>query len=320
MTDSDVDIAVLRQKIHGMSADGYIDALRERLPEKNIVYGQTPAEERELLKEAEIAAGFNVPADLLDDAENLQLFACSFAGTGHLPMDALAEHGVAVTNASGVHGPNIAEHVLGAILSFTRGFHTAWRQKERTEWRSFETHELRGSTVSVVGLGAIGQTVLDRLDAFGVHSIGVRYSPEKGGPADEILGFDELHEALAVSDYVVIAAPLTDATEGMFDANAFKTMKPDSVLVNIGRGPIVDTDDLVSALKSNAIRGAALDVTDPEPLPSDHDLWTFDNVLITPHNAGHTPNYWERLADILARNVEQVEETGSYEELENQVN
>jgi phosphoglycerate dehydrogenase-like enzyme len=106
----------------------------------------------------------------------------------------------------------------------------------------------------------------------------------------------------------------------MFDANAFKTMKPDSVLVNIGRGPIVDTDDLVSALKSNAIRGAALDVTDPEPLPSDHDLWTFDNVLITPHNAGHTPNYWERLADILARNVEQVEETGSYEELENQVN
>lgn len=315
----DADIAVLRQKIHGMPAEGYVEALRERLPDREIVYARTPAEERELLRTVPVAAGFSVTPDLLDEAENLELFACSFAGTGHLPMEELEDHGVAVTNASGVHGPNIAEHVVGSILSFARGFHTAWRRKERTEWRSFETHELQGSTVAVVGLGAIGQTVVDRLGPFGVDTVGVRYSPEKGGPTDEVLGFDELHDALAVADYVVVAAPLTDETEGMFDANAFKTMKPSSVLVNIGRGPIVDTDALVETLETNAIRGASLDVTDPEPLPRDHDLWTFDNVLITPHNAGHTPNYWERLADILARNVKQAEELGAYEELENQV-
>ena len=316
---TDADIAVLRQKIHGMPAEGYIDALRERLPDKEIVYASTPDEERELLRTVPVAAGFTLPPELLEEAENLELFACSFAGTGHLPMDALEEHGVAVTNGSGVHGPNIAEHVLGSILSFARGFHTAWRRKERTEWRSFQTHELQGSTVAIVGLGAIGQAVVDRLEPFGVDTVGVRYSPEKGGPTDEVLGFDDLHDALDVADYVVVAAPLTDETEGMFDANAFKTMKPSSVLVNIGRGPIVDTDALVSTLETNGIRGASLDVTDPEPLPRDHPLWTFDNVLITPHNAGHTPNYWERLADILTNNVKQAEELGAYEELENQV-
>ncbi|SEO68758.1 Phosphoglycerate dehydrogenase [Halogranum amylolyticum] len=316
---TDADIAVLRQKIHGMPAEGYIDALRERLPDREIVYARTPDEERELLRTVPVAAGFTLPTELLDEVENLQLFACSFAGTGHLPMEELEDHGVAVTNASGVHGPNIAEHVLGSILGFARGFHTAWRRKERTEWRSFQTHELQGSTVAIVGLGAIGQAVVDRLDPFGVDTVGVRYSPEKGGPTDEVLGFDDLHDALGVADYVVVAAPLTDETEGMFDANAFKTMKPDSVLINIGRGPIVDTDALVSTLETNGIRGASLDVTDPEPLPRDHPLWTFDNVLVTPHNAGHTPAYWERLADILARNVKQAEELGAYEELENQV-
>lgn len=316
---SDVDVAVLRQKIHGMPAEEYVEAIRERLPEKSVVYARTPDEEREILERASVAAGFTISPALLDDAENLELFACSFAGTGHLELDAFEEHGVAVTNASGVHGPNIAEHVLGNILTFTRGFHTAWRQKERNEWRSFETHELQGSTVGVVGLGAIGQAIVDRLGPFGVDTIGVRYSPEKGGPTDEVLGFDDVHDALARSDYVVVAAPLSETTRGLVDDEAFETMKPSAVLVNVGRGPIVDTDALVSALRWNRIRGAALDVTDPEPLPRDHDLWSFDNVVITPHNAGHTPKYWERLADILARNVRKADETGDYEGLENQV-
>jgi phosphoglycerate dehydrogenase-like enzyme len=321
------DIAVLRQKIHGLSAADYAETLRTRLAEHpaladaTVSLARTPAEERDLLREASVATGFDVDPDLLDEAE-LDLFACVFAGTGHLPMDAFAAHDVTVTNASGVHAPNISEHVIGAMLSFARGFPTAWRRQQERQWRSYQTTELTGSTVAVIGLGAIGEAVVDRLDAFDVHTIGVRYSPEKASPTDEVVGFDDaagVHDALARSEYVAVAAPLTDTTEGLLDAEAFRTMRPDSVLINVGRGPIVDTDALVSALQSNAIRGAALDVTDPEPLPQDHELWGFDDVLLTPHNAGHTPQYWERLADILVENLATAAETGGYENLRNQV-
>ncbi|ELZ78453.1 D-2-hydroxyacid dehydrogenase [Haloferax larsenii] len=316
----DPDIAVLRQKIHGLSAEEYAETLRERLPDREVALARTPEEERDLLSRVQVATGFSIDESVLEDAENLDLFACVFAGTGHLPIEALADHDVAVTNASGVHGPNIAEQVLGSILYFTRRFHVAETQKRDGVWQSYPTFELQGSTVTIVGLGAIGRTVVNRLEPFGVETIGVRYSPEKGGPTDEVVGFDDvqgLHDAYARSDYVVIACPLTETTRGLIDANAFKSMAPETVLVNIGRGPVVDTDALLDAIRSNGIRGAALDVTDPEPLPSDHDLWQFDNVLITPHNAGHTPKYWERMSDIIAANLSKLDEGD--DDLENRV-
>jgi len=300
---SEPEIAILRQKIHGLSADDYATALRSRLPDTEIAVARTPDEERALIESVPIVTGFSMdPTDV--DAPNLDLFGCVYAGVGHLDLDAFETNGTAVTNASGVHGPNIGEYVLGAILSYVRGFKQAWRQAERNEWRSYPARELQGSTVTVVGLGAIGQAVVDRLDPFGVDTIGVRYTPEKGGPTDEVLGFDDLHDALARTDYLVLACPLTDETEGLIDSEALLTLPTDAFMVNIARGGVVETDDLVSAMRANRIAGAALDVTDPEPLPNDHPLWDLDTVSITPHNAGHTPDYYERLADILAENVD----------------
>jgi phosphoglycerate dehydrogenase-like enzyme len=304
---SDPDIAVLRQKIHGLSADEYAAELRDRLPDYEIALARTPAAERELLSTVPIATGFTVRESAVVAADNLELFACVFAGTDHLPMDALENAGVAVTNASGVHGPNMAEYVVGGILAFTRRFDRAFHQGERREWRSYPARELMGSTVTVVGLGAIGQTVVDRLEPFDVETLGVRHSPEKGGPTDEVFGYDELHDALHRTDYLVLACPLTETTETLIDGNALKTLPEDAVVVNVARGGVVDTDALVSALRSNDLRGAVLDVTDPEPLPEDHPLWGFQNVLITPHNAGHTPRYYERLADIVAKNVRKLD-------------
>ena len=303
---SDPDIAVLRQTIHGVGAPELADILRERLPDHEVALARTPSEERTLLETARIAVGPSLDADLLDTAENLELFACVYAGTNHLPLDALADRGVAVTNASGVHGPNIAEYVVGAMIGHAREFHRAYRQQSRREWRSYPTTELYGSTVAVVGLGAIGGAVVDRLSGFDVETVGVRYSPEKGGPTDEVYGFDRIHEAVIDAAYVVLACPLTDTTRGLVDAELLRTMRPDAVLVNIARGAVVDTDALVHALRSNRIRGAALDVTDPEPLPEDHPLWGLGNVTITPHNAGHTPAYFERVADVLVENVERL--------------
>ena len=313
---SDPDVLVLRQTIHGSGAADLVASLRERLPEYDVALARTPAEERELIADARVAVGLHIDEELLAAAEELELFACVFAGTGHLPRDALAERGVAVTNASGVHGPNIAEYVVGSMITHARQWPRAHRQKERREWRTYETTEVRGSTVAVVGLGAIGRAVLDRLDAFDADTVGVRYSPEKGGPADAVYGFDEFHDAVADAEYVVLACPLTDATRGLVDAEALKTMRPDAVLINIARGPVVDTDALVSSLRNSRIRGAALDVTDPEPLPEDHPLWGLGNVTITPHNAGHTPHYYDRVADILAGNLGRLD---AGEELENQV-
>jgi phosphoglycerate dehydrogenase-like enzyme len=313
---SEPDILLLRQKIHGISVDDYAASMRERLPDAEVAVAETPEEERELIQHARVVAGFNIDPEMLERAENLELFACSYAGTGHLPLDALEEAGVAVTNASGVHGPNISEYVVGALLSMARNFSRAARQQDERLWQSYGTHELQGSTVTIVGMGAIGQAVVDKLDPFGVDTIGVRYTPEKGGPTDEVLGFDEIHDALARTDALVLACPLTDATRKLIDEEAFKTLPPEATLVNIARGGVVDTEALVGALRSNAIDAAFLDVTDPEPLPADHPLWAFDNVRITPHNAGHTPKYFDRLTEIVAGNYEAVQAGG---EIENRV-
>ncbi|SFS07869.1 Phosphoglycerate dehydrogenase [Halomicrobium zhouii] len=309
------DVVVLREGTEGLSMESYAETLRERLPDLTTAHARTPREERELVAQARVVTGITIDADLLDAAERLELFACTFAGTDHLPRDALADHGVTVTNAGGIHAPGIAEQSIGNMLVFARNLHEGWRRKQNNEWRHFQSHEFTGSTVTVVGLGSIGQEIATRLDGFDVDTIGIRYTPEKGGPTDEVLGFDEddIHAAFARSDYVVLACPLNDLTRGLVGESEFATLPPNAVLVNAARGAIVDTDALVTALQSNSIRGAALDVTDPEPLPNDHPLWDLENCLITPHTGGHTPKHWDRLADIVAENVAALDGEGDLE-------
>jgi len=312
------DIVVLRRGAHGLPMDEYAAELRERLPDQEIALARTPQEERALVADAPVVTGVGIDEELLDAAGELELFACAYAGYGHLPMDALRERGVAVTNAAGIHAASIAEQVLGYLLTFARDLHEGWRRQRNREYRHYQARELGGSTVTVVGLGAIGHAVVQRLQGFDVETIGVRYTPEKGGPTDEVVGFDPeaVHDALARTDYLVLATPLTDTTRGLVDEDALSTLSPESVLVNVARGGVVDTDALVAELRRQGIRGAALDVTDPEPLPEDHPLWTFENVVLTPHNAGHTPEHWPRLADIVAENVPRL---GTDEGLENRV-
>jgi len=325
---TDVDVAVLRKGVHGMPVEAYATALRERLPDHEISVADTPAAERTLLERATVATARTVDPDRLPDVDaggcesgGLRLFACAYAGYGHLPMAALEERGVAVTTASGVHASNAAEHAVGGLLALVRGFLEGLRRGRRGQWRHYRVDELAGSTVAVVGIGAIGSAVAERLAAFEVTVLGIRRSPEKGGPdaVDEVLGHDEFHDALARADAVVLACPLTEATRGLIDAEALDTLGPEGIVVNVARGAVVDTPALVEALRSNELRAAALDVTDPEPLPADHPLWEFENVLVTPHNAGHTPAYYERLAEIVAENVRRAEATGSWTGLRNQV-
>lgn len=321
MTDTGPDVLVFRNKSHGLEARDYADLLVERLPNHDVRLATTSAEERELIEHTPVVSAVDIDEALLERAQNLQLFAGTAAGYQHLPLDTLSEMDVAVTNASGIHAPNIAEQVLGYILMFSRRLREGLERHQRSEWRHYQATELMGSTVTVVGLGAIGTAITERLSGFHVETIGVRYTPEKGGPTDEVIGFDQpdFESALARTDYLIVAAPLTDTTRGLVSEDEFMTLPSDAFVVNVGRGPIIDTDALVTAIRKNHIDGAALDVTDPEPLPRDHPLWDFENVLVTPHNAGHSPKHWIRLADIVANNVATLTETGRTDSLENLV-
>jgi phosphoglycerate dehydrogenase-like enzyme len=322
MTNEDgPDIVVLRGQNHGTSLDRLASELRDRLDSHDIRAARTPEEERELLKDAPIAIGLTISKDLLAEATDLRWFACMASGYGHLPLNELRARDICVTNASGIHAPNIAEYVVGNILVFTRRLHEGWQRGQRREWRHFQARELAGSTVTIVGLGAIGTAVANRLDGFDVETIGVRYTPSKGGPTDEVTGFEQsdIHTALARTEYLVVVSRLTDETRGLLSEKEFKTLPPEAVVINAARGPIIDTSALVSALRGGSIRGAALDVTDPEPLPGDHPLWNLKNVFITPHNAGHSPKLWSRFGDIVASNVQRVEDTGTYRDLRNQI-
>jgi len=322
MSKNTPDIVVLRQGTEGLSTESYADEIRSVLPEVDVRYARTPKQERTLVEYAPVVTGVEIDAELLSCAKNLQLFACAFSGINHLPTEQLRERGIAVTNASGIHAPGIAEQVVGNILVFARNLHEGWRRKQQREWRHYKGHELTGSTVTILGLGSIGREVAQRLDGFEVQTIGARYTPSKGGPTDEVIDIsdrDAIHEALSRSDYVVVSTPLTDDTRGLLGKEELITLPPEGVVINVARGPVIDTDALIWAIQDESIRGAALDVTDPEPLPEENPLWGFENVLITPHMGGHTPRHWERLAEILAKNYRTVLESDRDAQLENQV-
>jgi len=304
------EITVLRQGTEGLSIEEYAQEIRDRLPEYTVRRARTPHEERRLVEQSPIITGVGIDEQILTRANNLKLFACAYSGTGHLPEDLLLEREIRVTNASGIHAPGIAEQAVGNIIVFSRRLHEGWHRKQKQEWRHYQASELTDATVTILGLGSIGTGVARRFQGFGVNTIGIRSNPEKGGPTDEVMGTDQkqFHEALSRTDYLVIACPLTDATRGLVGKEELITLPPDAVIVNTARGAIIDTDALQWAIQNGCLRGAALDVTDPEPLPDDHPLWGFENVLITPHMGGHTPEHWPRLADILAENVRRLED------------
>jgi phosphoglycerate dehydrogenase-like enzyme len=317
----ELTILVLREGTEGLSTEPYADLLRARLPDHEVRRASTPREERSMIADADVVTGRGIDSSLVEEAEELRLFACSSAGVGHVPVETLRDHGVVVTNGSGVHAHSIAEQVLGYVLTFVRNLHVGRRLQDRREWRRYQADQLAGKTVTVVGLGSIGTAVVQRLQGFEVSTVGIRYTPSKGGPTDEVYGFDEdaIHEALCRTDYLVLASPLSETTRGLIGRAELVTLPPEAIVVNVGRGKVLDTDALLWALRRNLVGGAALDVTDPEPLPEDHPLWNFENVLVTPHMGGHSPTHWERVADILVENVRRVTETGEFAGLRNQV-
>ncbi|MGW0804493.1 D-isomer specific 2-hydroxyacid dehydrogenase family protein [Nonomuraea sp. NPDC002799] len=203
------------------------------------------------------------------------------------------------TAATGSYGAPVAEHALALLLVAARGLH---RLARATTWGPNTSRELAGSTVAIVGCGGIGRALIRLLEPFGCSIVAVSDSGEVPG-ATRVLPRARYREALPEAGYVVVAAPATPGTRGMFAAREFGLMRQDAWLVNVARGGLVVTDDLVTALRTGRIGGAALDVTDPEPLPAGHPLWELENVLITPHSANPRQAYWRGLAERVTANV-----------------
>ncbi|MCP1413915.1 D-2-hydroxyacid dehydrogenase [Paenarthrobacter sp. A20] len=237
-------------------------------------------------------------------ASSLKWVHVSAAGVSQLLFDDLINSDVVYTNSRGVLSRSIAEFTLGFVLDIAKDSQDSLRLQQARRWKHRVTRKIQGQRVLVVGTGSIGQEIAALFRAVGLRVSGAGRSSR---PGDEY--FDEIHSSrdLAVIvrdfDYVVLAAPLTEDTKYLVDANVLSAMKPTAHLINVGRGELVQTDALVDALRSGSIAGAALDVVHPEPLPPEHPLWSMNNVILTPHMSGDTEDYLDDLGKLFVENL-----------------
>jgi len=235
-------------------------------------------------------------------AEKLRWLVTIGAGLDYLPIDVLVERGVTITKGAGLSAAPIAEYVTMLMLAFAKDYRSVMRAQERRDWLSDAPgkRQLAGSTAFVIGYGAIGRALEQRLRAFDVE-----VTPVSRSGGDGILRPDEWQARLHEFDWVILSAPATAETQHMIGAKELAAMKPEGVLVNVARGTLVDQEALVEALTARRIAGALLDVTDPEPLPEDHPLWAFDNVHVTMHLTGRAQDtVYARAAERFLANLE----------------
>ncbi len=255
------------------------------------------------LPDAEVLLSWMVPDGWVEQARRLRWVHVTSAGVDHLLGGALWRSEVVITNSRGVHATPLAEHVLGWLLMFARNLHVHLHHQRQRRWQREEGGQLSGSTVGILGLGSVGQEVARLCKACGARVVGMRRRPEPVAYVDRVVGPEGLREVLEESDYVVLALPLVPSTRGLVGREQLAWMKPDAVLVNVGRGGLVDEGALVEALRAGRLRGAALDTFACEPLPPESPLWELPNVLMSPHVAGSFRGYMDRVVAVFCDNL-----------------
>ena len=238
------------------------------------------------------------------------------AGLDHILFPELVDSDIPLTNGRGVFSQTLGEFALAAILYFAKDFPRMLRNKAAERWEQFDVEEIAGQTVGIVGYGDIGRAVARRCHAMEMRVLALkRHAPEGGDPlVERFLGPEELADLLGRSDYVVVAAPLTAETLHLISDEEFAAMKPGGVILNLGRGPVIDQAAMVRALSAKRIKGAGLDVFEQEPIPPGDPLWKLENVFISPHCADNTRDW---LNDAMRFFIEQYGRFNSSEELEN---
>lgn len=271
-----------------------------------IITPRQVGEQPDRLQDVEIAYGW-LGADQIARARKLRWLQTMGAGVNGLLTPELRARDLTITNASGIHAEPITEHMFGLLLMHTRRLAEAWERQKSRQWGGYDygaqVDMLAGKTLGVLGVGAIGGHSARVGKGFGMRVLGLRRSGEAHPDVDRMYTPDQRREFLAESDVVMNSLPLTEKTRGFLGSDEFEAMKPGTILINTGRGATVDTPAMMESLRAGRLGAALLDVTDPEPLPADHPLWTMENVIITPHYSGSHPGYGARADAIFLDNL-----------------
>ncbi len=282
--------------------------LESRAPGCSFTYTTRSEVTPEQMQSANIIFG-DAPPQLLKDCKKLEWMQLESSGVGAYIAPGVLPEGVKLTNCTGAYGIGIAEYMLGAVLSLYRKLYLYRDNQNNAVWRDErdEVKNIYGTTVLVVGLGDIGGTFAQRMKAMGAHTIGIRrQNMERPDYLDELYTMDRLDELLPRADIVAMSLPSTPLTMGLITKERLLLMKKDAVILNVGRGNAIDTEALCDVMGSGHLWGAALDVTEPEPLPKEHRLWRIPNAIVTPHISGsHTlPVVVRAIVGIAARNLD----------------
>ena len=284
--------------------------LQKAFPGVEIVSVRTVDEAVAAIPGAQVLVGFCNQA-IFDAADQLRWVQVYFAGVENcVTTPAMKSGKLVLSNGQRLGSPTLADHAIALMMSLTRGLADAHASQARGKWEPNwgsappAFGEVSGRTMLVVGLGGIGTQVAKRAHGLGMRVTATRNSRREGPDYVAYVGLaDEVLKLAAEADVVVNAAPLTPSTRGMFNAEFFAAMKPSAYFVSVGRGQSTVTDDLIKALNSGQIAGAGLDVTDPEPLPDGHPLWSTPGVVITPHVAGRSREALQRVGDLVGENL-----------------
>jgi phosphoglycerate dehydrogenase-like enzyme len=256
------------------------------------------------IRDAEVYFGFGMSRALFGAARRVRWIHSAAAGVGSALFPELVASDVVLTNSAGIHAIPIAEHAVGGILYFLRGFDVALERQRARVWdreafvaADSPVRELHGSRILILGAGGLGGEIARRCTAFGARCVGVRRRPDRGAPEgfERVVGSEGLEAELGSADVLVIAAPSTSRTKAMVSRERLAMLPRHAIVVNVARGTLLDEEALADLLEAGALRGAVLDVTEREPLARDSRLWQLRSVLLTPHVSGVSPTgFWER--------------------------
>lgn len=262
--------------------------------------------------EALLTYGWDITEQTLELYPNLKWIQAMAAGVDQLPLKAFAAKGILLTNVRGAHSIQMAEHVIWSILNLLRQGRTVMHQQDQKVWSAkLRINEMNGKTVCIVGAGTIGTAVAEKCHAFGMTVWGISQSGKCHPSFDRVGRLEDIEGFLKESDIVVALLPLTPKTHRFFNAERFNQMKEGAYFINVARGPVVDEEALVQALQTGKVQGAALDVFTTEPLPETSPFWTMDNVFLTPHIAGRSPQYTKRMYDVFLKNIREYPNTST---------
>jgi D-2-hydroxyacid dehydrogenase (NADP+) len=305
-------LIVLRHRFDLWTAPPWFaERLRNAFPQLAVVHLSDYDQLTDEIRDAEIVVAWSLRPPQLAGAKKLRWIHSPAAAVHQLIFPELVQSDVVLTNAREVHGPVVAEHVMALIFALAKKIPQSVAFQRRRIWGQQQLwsepprpREIMGATLGLVGLGCIGREVAKRAAGLGMRVVASREHPEKA--ADNVAGLfspAQLDDLLSQSDFVVLAAPLTPRTSNLMDATRLAKMKPDSYLINVSRGPVVDESALADTLRKRRIAGAALDVFSKEPLPPESPLWDLDNLLITPHSAALTEKLWDRHYALFSENL-----------------